>query len=76
MMKLQSIENLLDTVCRFNFVKITQVFSKENMDWISVRCLPGTSMLELTYLNTGQIEYHISTIEAAKIIDKQITSSP
>lgn len=74
MMKLQSIENLLDTVCRFNFVKITQVFTKEETDWISVRCLPGTCTLELTYLTTGKLEFHTSISEAAQIIDRQVRS--
>lgn len=71
-MKLQSIENLLETVCKFNFVKITQVFTKQEMDWVSVRCVPTTSTLELTYLNTGKVELFSNAKEAAKAIDQQL----
>lgn len=72
MMKLQSIEILLETVCKFNFVKITQVFTKQDVDWVSVRCVPNTNTLELTYLITGKIELFTNTKEAAKVIDQQL----
>lgn len=71
-MKLQSIETLLETVSRFNFVKITQVFTREGTDWISVRCVPGTSTLELTFLTTGKIECFTSVSEAAQTISQQL----
>ena len=72
MMKLQSIEILLETVCKFNFVKITQVFTKQDVDWVSVRCVPNTNTLELTYLDTGNIEFYTSIAEAAKAIELYI----
>lgn len=71
-MKLQSIETLLETVSRFNFVKITQVFTREGTDWISVRCVPGTSTLELTFLTTGKIQCFTSVSEAAQTISQQL----
>ncbi|MFD1863518.1 hypothetical protein [Planococcus chinensis] len=71
-MKLQSIEKLLETVCRFNYVKITQVFTRQDIDWVSVRCVPSTSTLELTYLTTGEVECFASVAEAAHAVHEQL----
>lgn len=73
-MKLESIENLLTTVCEYNTVKITQVFTRDDIDWISVRCIPSTRTLELTYIQEQRIELYESVHEAAKIVQQQITS--
>lgn len=71
-MKIESIERLLETVCEYNTVKITQVFTREKIDWVSVRCVPATRTLELTYLDTGNIEFYTSIAEAAKAIELYI----
>ncbi|MFD1863519.1 hypothetical protein [Planococcus chinensis] len=71
-MKLESIETLLTTVCEYNTVRITQVFTRGPIDWISVRCIPSTSTLELTYLQEQKIELHDSVKEAAETILRQI----
>lgn len=67
-MKLESIEALLSTVCEYNTVRITQVFTRDEVDWISVRCLPSTCTLELTYLQEQRTELYDSVPEAAIVI--------
>lgn len=71
-MEIESIERLLETVCKYNTVKITQVFTREKIEIVSVRCVPGTRTLELTHLETGNIEFYTSIAEAAKAIEEHI----
>ncbi|TWT25971.1 hypothetical protein [Planomicrobium sp. CPCC 101110] len=70
----ESIKALLVTICQYNTVRITQTFSKDDMDWIRVRCLPGTSILELTYLQSENVETYDSVDEAAAVIEKALYS--
>lgn len=74
-MKLESIESLLTTVCEYNTVKITQVFTRDSIDWVSVRCVPSTRTLELTYLQEQRIELYESVAEAAQVIQQEISSA-
>ncbi|WKA56649.1 hypothetical protein [Planococcus shixiaomingii] len=74
-MTIESIKNLLTTICQYNTVRITQTFTKDEVDWIQVRCVPNTSTLELTYLQTETIEKYDSVEEAANIIEKSISAS-
>jgi hypothetical protein len=69
---LESIELLLATVCEYNTARITQVFTRSDEDWISVRCLPSTCTLELTYLHEQKIELYDSVSEAAQVIRQEI----
>lgn len=71
-MELKNIKELLITVSQYHTVTITQTFSKTGEDWISVRCMPETKVLELTYLQTQTVEHHISIDEAANVIARQI----
>lgn len=73
-MKLESIERLLSTVCEYNTVRITQVFTRDKVDWISVRCIPSTCTLELTYLQEQKTELYESVSEAADVIMQQTHS--
>lgn len=74
-MKKESICALLETICEYNNVRITQTFAKENVDQILVKCVPNTQILELTYLHTGTIEQYQSVTEAAEVIHQALYSS-
>ncbi|WP_203334816.1 hypothetical protein [Planococcus beigongshangi] len=71
-MKKNHISDLLSTICQYNNVRITQTFTQEGNDLISVRCVPDTTTLELTFLETGEIALYNSVEEAAAFIDKHI----
>lgn len=73
-MELKNIIQLLTTITQYHTVTITQTFSRTETDWITVRCLPETKTLELTYIQNQTVEYHTSIDEAAKIISDQINS--
>ncbi|TWT09285.1 hypothetical protein [Planomicrobium sp. CPCC 101079] len=70
----ESIKALLVTICQYNTVRITQTFSRDDMDWIQVKCVPNTSVLELTYLENQTIEHYESIDEAADVIEKSLYS--
>lgn len=74
-MKKESIQNLLETICEYNNVRITQTFTKESVDHILVKCVPNTQILELTYLHTGAIEQYQSVTEAADVIHQALYST-
>ncbi len=71
-LKLESIKDLLKTICEYNTVNIKQTFTKTETDWIEVRCQPNTRFLELTYVQTKTIKCYESIDEAATIIDEYI----
>ncbi|MCJ1907663.1 hypothetical protein [Planococcus ruber] len=73
-MKKESIRSLLQTICEYNNVRITQTFTKENVDQILVKCVPNTQVLELTYLHTGTVEQYQSVTEAAEVIHQALYS--
>lgn len=74
-MKKESIRALLETICEYNNVRITQTFTKDDVNQILVKCVPDTQILELTYLQTGTIEQYQSVIEAAEVIHLALYSS-
>jgi len=74
-MKKEDIQALLETIRRYNGIPITQTFTKNYEDWIDVKCIPGTHNLELTYLQSGKVEYFESIQEAVDIIYKNISSA-
>ncbi len=71
-MKKNHISDLLSTICQYNNVRIIQTFTLENKDLISVRCIPNTTTLELTFLETEAVELYNSVEEAAAVIDEHI----
>ncbi|AQQ53393.1 hypothetical protein [Planococcus lenghuensis] len=71
-MELNNIKELLMTISQYHTVNITQTFSKTGEDWIVVKCMPETRVLELTYIQTQTVEHHTSIDEAATIIARQI----
>ncbi|RLQ84928.1 hypothetical protein [Planomicrobium sp. Y74] len=74
-MKKEDIQVLLDTIRQYNDVEITQTFTKNYEDWIDVKCITGTHKLELTYLQSGKVEYYESIQEAVDVIHKNISSA-
>lgn len=69
------IQVLLKTICQYNNVRITQTFTKDDTDWILVKCVPNSEVLELTYLQTGEVECYKSVEEAVKVIYDALYSS-
>lgn len=74
-MKKESIQTLLETICEYNNVRITQTFAKDSTDWILVKCVPNTRILELTYLETGTVQQYESVTEATKVIYQSLYAS-
>lgn len=75
-MQIDHISNLLSTICQYNNVRITQTFTLENKDLILARCVPNTTTLELTFLETSTVEYYDSVEEAAAAVDTHLNSNP
>lgn len=73
-MKINHIHDLLNTICQYNNVRITQTFTLENKDLIIVCCIPNTMTLELTFLETATVERYNSVEEAATVIDSRLNS--
>lgn len=72
-MKINHISQLLSTICQYNNVRITQTFTLEGKDIITARCVPNTTVLELSFLETGTIERFNSIEEAAAVVDMQLS---
>ncbi|TWT22948.1 hypothetical protein [Planomicrobium sp. CPCC 101110] len=73
-MSLESIKEILETVCYYNTVNITQTFSKNEQALFTVVCLKNTSTLEVKNLQTQMVSYFESVEEAAVAIDKEISA--
>lgn len=74
-MNKEHIQVLLETICQYNDVRITQTFAKDDIDWILVKCVPHTETLELTYLQTGIAERYESIQKAVEVIYDSLYSS-
>ena len=72
-MKINHISQLLSTICQYNNVRITQTFTLEGKDIITARCVPNTTVLELSFLETDTIERFNSIEEAAAVVDMQLS---
>ncbi|MGI2329763.1 hypothetical protein [Planococcus sp. YIM B11945] len=73
-MSFESIRELLETVCFYHTVNITQTFSKEDQPLFSVVCLKNTSTLEVKNLQTETVEQFTSVDQAASAIEREIGS--
>lgn len=73
-MNKEHIQALLETICQYNNVRITQTFAKDDIDWILVKCIPHTETLELTYLQTESVECYKSIQQAVEIIYNSLYS--
>lgn len=67
--KINHISDLLSTISQYNNVRITQTFTLEGKDIIIARCVPNTTTIELTFLDTSAVEHFNSIEEAAVVID-------
>ncbi|RLQ91211.1 hypothetical protein [Planomicrobium sp. Y74] len=74
-MKINHISDLLSTICQYNNVRITQTFTLETQDLIIARCVPNTTILELTFLETSTVEHYTTIEEAAVVIDLQLNKN-
>ena len=74
-MKKEDIQVLLETIRQYHDIEITQTFTKNYEDWIDVKCITGTHKFELTYLQSGKVEYYESIQEAVNVIYKNISST-
>lgn len=68
-MNINHITELLNTICQYNSVRITQTFTLDNEDLILASCVPDTTILELTFLKTSKVESFNTVEEAAAVID-------
>ena len=73
-MTFESIKEILETVCFYNTVNITQTFSKGEEVLFTVVCVKNTSTLEVRNLQTQKVEYFDSVEKAATAIEKEIGS--
>ncbi|QHJ69207.1 hypothetical protein [Planococcus halotolerans] len=74
-MKINHISDLLSTISQYNNVRITQTFTSETKDLIIVRCIPNTTILELTFLETSTVVCYKTVEEAAGVIDFHLNNS-
>ncbi|ETP68015.1 hypothetical protein AC739_17860 [Planococcus glaciei] len=73
-MKYDSVKVFLETMCEYNTVKINQVFTAEDGQSLSVRCLPNTTTFEITHSFTQEIVQNDSTEETAQYIISFLSS--
>jgi hypothetical protein len=71
-MSLESIKEILETVCFYNTVNITQTFSKDDQTVFTVVCVKNTSTLEVKNLHTQAVQYFDCVEKAAIAIEKEI----
>lgn len=71
-MNINHITELLRTICQYNNVRITQTFTLDSKDLILASCVPNTTILELTFLETSKIESFNTIEEAAAVIDMHL----
>lgn len=71
-MSLDSLQDLLETLCSYNTIEITHTFEKDERPIASVCCLKNTSIIQVTMIETQDIEQYENIEEAAKAIKKLI----
>ncbi len=67
-MKYSSVKIFLDTMCEYNTVRINQVFTTEDGQSLSVRCLPNTKTFEITNAVTQEVIQNDSIENTAEYI--------
>lgn len=71
-MKLEHIKNLLQLSCNFNTSSIGHSFTIDEEDTLTVKCLKGTFILEVTSRKNQMVEYFTSIDEAAEALYEKI----
>ncbi|OES46019.1 hypothetical protein [Domibacillus iocasae] len=69
-MLLDSLQDLLETLCSYNTIDITHTFEKDEYPIASVCCLKDTSTIQVTMFETQSIEQYENIKEAAMAIKK------
>jgi uncharacterized protein YkuJ len=71
-MSLDSLKDLLGTLCYYNAIDITHTFKKDGQSIASVCCLKNTSIIEVTIVQTQSIEQYENVEEAAVVIERLV----
>jgi uncharacterized protein YkuJ len=69
-MSLDSLQDLLETLCSYNTIDITHTFEKDEQPIASVCCLKDTSTIQVTMFETQSTEQYENIREAAMAIKK------
>lgn len=75
-MKYDAIQELLKTVSFYNTVNITQTFSKGKEPFITVKAIKNENVLELMYLESGEVVHYKDIETAAKAIEEMLNADP
>lgn len=67
-MKYDHIKVFLQTMCEYNTVKINQVFTTEDGQKLTIRCLLGTNTFEITNSYTQEVVLNDSIEKTAEYI--------
>lgn len=68
------IKNLLQLSLNFNTSSISHSFSIDEENQLTVRCITGTFILEVTSSKDRQIDYYTSIDQAAETLYKKINT--
>ncbi|OAH58338.1 MULTISPECIES: hypothetical protein [Bacillaceae] len=71
-MSLDSLKDLLGTLCSYNTIDITHTFEKDGQSIASVCCLKNTSTIEVTTIQTQSVEQYETVDEAAIVIERLV----
>jgi uncharacterized protein YkuJ len=75
-MRYDAIEELLKTVSFYNTVNITQTFSKDGEPFITVKAGKVKNLLELSYVESGEIICFEDIPAAAEAIEEMLNADP
>lgn len=67
-MKYASIKMFLETMCEYHTVNISQTFSTEDGQSLSVRCIPESQIFEITHSKTLEVVQCDSVEQTAEYI--------
>ena len=71
-MSFDHIKETLETLCYYKDVEITHTFSKDGQPLISVCCVKPTETIQITFVQSQNIEYYENVAEATSLIKKVI----
>ncbi|OKL36972.1 hypothetical protein [Domibacillus mangrovi] len=71
-MSLDSLKDLLGTLCSYNTIDITHTFEIDGQSIASVCCLKNTSIIEVTMVQTQSVEQYENLDEAAVAIKRLV----
>lgn len=69
-MSLESLQDLLETLCSYNTIDITHTFEKDEQPIASVCCLRDTSIIQVTMCEVQSVKKYENIEEAAIAINK------